>query len=83
MLLSSVLWNFTNAYKRSSADIEHGTFGTHGYNLTLANGGISLLHTKYIPASVWAQIATAQKGIENGHDQGARHDDRGAGQRSC
>ena len=50
VLLSSVLWNFTGAYKQAIADIKSGTFGTHGYNLTLANGGISLLHTSYIPA---------------------------------
>ena len=66
MLLSSVLWNFTKAYETFIGEIEHGTFGQQGYNLTLANGGISLLHSKYISSSVWAQIAKAQKGIENG-----------------
>ncbi len=63
VLLSSVMWNFTGAYEQALADIKAGTFGTHGYNLTLANGGISLLKTNYIPASVWAKIQTAQKGI--------------------
>ena len=66
VLLSSVLWNFAGAYKEALQDIKNGTFGTHGYNLTLGNGGISLLHSKYIPASVWAKILVAQKGIENG-----------------
>jgi simple sugar transport system substrate-binding protein len=66
VLLSSVLWNFANAYKQALQDIKAGTFGTHGYNLTLANGGISLLHSKYIPASVWAKIMAAEKGIESG-----------------
>lgn len=66
VLLSSVLWNFTGAYKQALADIKAGTFGAHGYNLTLGNGGISLLKTSYIPASVWAKIQTAQKGIISG-----------------
>jgi basic membrane protein A and related proteins len=66
VLLSSVLWNFAGAYKQAIADIKAGTFGTHGYNLTLGNGGISLLQTKYIPASVWTKIQTAQQGIESG-----------------
>ena len=66
VFLSSVLWNFTNAYKQALADIEKGTFGTHGYNLTLGNGGISLLKTKYIPSSVWSKINTAKQGIISG-----------------
>jgi|SRR5579884_387240 len=66
VFLSSVMWNFTGAYKQALADIKNGTFGTHGYNLTLANGGISLLKTKYIPASVWSKIQAAQQGIISG-----------------
>ncbi|MBV9167699.1 MAG: BMP family ABC transporter substrate-binding protein [Solirubrobacterales bacterium] len=66
VFLSSVLWNFTHAYNQALSDIKSHTFGNHNYNLTLANGGISLLKTKYIPASVWLKIETAQKGIESG-----------------
>ena len=66
VFLSSVLWNFTGAYKQALSDIKAGTFGVHGYNLTLGNGGISLLQTKYIPASVWSKIQTAQQGIISG-----------------
>jgi len=66
VLLSSVLWNFAGAYTEFLKEIKNGTFGTHGYNLTLANGGISLLHSKYISAKVWADIVAAQKGIESG-----------------
>jgi basic membrane protein A and related proteins len=63
VFLSSVLWNFTGVYKQALADIKNHTFGSHGYNLTLANGGISLLKTTYISSSVWSKIQTAQKGI--------------------
>jgi simple sugar transport system substrate-binding protein len=66
VFLSSVLWNFTGVYKQALADIKNHTFGTHGYNLTLGNGGISLLKTKYIPASVWSKIESAKSGIVSG-----------------
>src|SRR5579864_273107 len=66
VFLSSVLWNFTGVYKQALSDIKSHTFGTHGYNLTLGNGGISLLKTSYIPASVWSKIQTAQQGIVSG-----------------
>ena len=66
VFLSSVLWNFTKAYETFIGEIEHGTFGHKGYNLTLANGGIALLHSKYIATSTWTQIAKAQTGVENG-----------------
>jgi basic membrane protein A and related proteins len=66
VLLSSVLWNFTDAYKQFIKEIDDGTFGQQGYDLTLANGGVSLLKTKYIPASVWSEIQAAQKKIVAG-----------------
>jgi simple sugar transport system substrate-binding protein len=66
VFLSSVLWTFTNAYKAAIADINKGKYGTHGYQLTLKNGGISLLRTKYIPTSVWKEIGKAKLGIVSG-----------------
>jgi basic membrane protein A and related proteins len=66
VFLSSVLWTFTNAYKAAIADINKGTYGTHGYNLGLKNGGISLLKTRYAPASVWGEIGKAKAGIVSG-----------------
>jgi basic membrane protein A len=69
VLLSSVLWDFTGAYKQFIKEIDAGTFGQKGYDLTLANGGVSLLKTKYIPASVWSEIQAAQKKIVAGQIQ--------------
>jgi simple sugar transport system substrate-binding protein len=66
VFLSSVLWNFGGAYKQFIKEIDNGTFGQQGYDLTLANGGVSLLKTKYIPASVWSDIQAAQKKIISG-----------------
>ena len=69
VFLSSVLWNFDGAYKQFIKEIDDGTFGQQGYDLTLANGGVSLLKTKYIPASVWSEIQAAQKKIVAGQIQ--------------
>jgi basic membrane protein A len=66
VFLSSVLWNFTKAYAGAIKDINAGKYGTHGYNLDLKNGGVSLLKTRYIPAAVWAQTQKAKAGIVKG-----------------
>lgn len=65
VLLSSVLWNFTKIFKQAIHDVNSGTYGTHGYNLTLQNG-ISLLKTKYIPKSAWTAITKAKAQILSG-----------------
>ena len=63
VLLSSVEMNFTPLFKQAITDIKKGTYGKTGYVLTLANGGIFVLHSKYIPANVWSMMMTAKKGI--------------------
>ena len=66
VFLSSVLWNFTVVFTQAIKDVNNGTYGTHGYNLSLKNGGISLLKSKYISAGTWSQIKTAQASIKAG-----------------
>jgi basic membrane protein A and related proteins len=66
VLLSSELWNFTGAFTQAVKDIKDGTYGRHGYNLDLANGGISMLKTAYIPASVWTEMQAASAKIISG-----------------
>ena len=65
VLLSSVLWDFTDIFNKAIADVGAGTFGAANYDLTVANG-ISLLKTDKAPAEVWTEIDTAQKGIADG-----------------
>jgi basic membrane protein A and related proteins len=62
VLLSSVVENFSQIFTQAAKDVENGTFGTHDYVLTPANG-ISLLKTPYIPASVWAKVQKARTQI--------------------
>jgi simple sugar transport system substrate-binding protein len=66
VFLSSVLWNFDKTFKQAVQDIQNGSYGTHGYDLSLKNGGISLLKSKYIPAKTWGEITTAQGKIISG-----------------
>jgi basic membrane protein A and related proteins len=64
--LSSVLWNFTGVFKQAINDVNNGTYGTHGYNLSLKNGGISLLRSKYVPAATWSQVQKVQTRVKSG-----------------
>jgi basic membrane protein A and related proteins len=66
VFLSSVLWTFSKTFTQAVKDVNAGTYGTHGYNLDLKNGGVSLLKTKYIPASVWAAVQTAKQKVLSG-----------------
>src|SRR5436305_11052404 len=63
VFLSSVLWSFAQTFTQAVKDVNAGTYGTHGYNLSLQNVGVSLLKTKYIPASVWAAVDKAKQQI--------------------
>jgi simple sugar transport system substrate-binding protein len=64
VLLSSVIWDFTQIFKQAIRDIAAGRFGVHGYQLTVKNG-LSLLKTTKAPASVWAKVAAAQAKVGN------------------
>lgn len=66
VLLSSVVWDFGPGYIQALADLAAGTFGTTGYTLDAANGGIGLLQTDKIPAEAWAAVETARAGIADG-----------------
>lgn len=69
VFLSSVLWSFDKTFTQAVKDVNAGTYGTHGYNLDLKNGGISLLKTKYIPSAVWSAVQAAQQQILAGKVQ--------------
>src|SRR5438477_8814025 len=60
VFLSSVLWDFTGTFKQAIKDVGAGTYGTHGYDLSLKNGGISLLHSKNVSAAAWAAVTKAK-----------------------
>jgi basic membrane protein A len=65
VLLTSVVLDWTTAYRKAIADVNAGTFGARGYTMTLATG-VSLLKTPYIPAPVWSSVAQARSSILSG-----------------
>ncbi|MET0885222.1 MAG: BMP family ABC transporter substrate-binding protein [Mycetocola sp.] len=66
VLLTSVLWNYGPTYTQAIKDVEAGTFGEEGYELTTDNGGLSLQETENITAEIQAAIDTAMAGIADG-----------------
>jgi basic membrane protein A and related proteins len=66
VLLSSVLWSFDGLYADAIDDIGAGTFGEQGYELDLANGGISLLQTDLIDDETWTEIEDIKQQIIDG-----------------
>ena len=80
--LSSVLWNFTGAYKQAIKDVDGGTFGVKAYDLDLKNGGISLLKTSYASAATWALVSEGAEGHHRGYRQGPVDDHQGRGRQA-
>ncbi|MCS5497083.1 BMP family ABC transporter substrate-binding protein [Cnuibacter physcomitrellae] len=66
VLLTSVLWNYGPTYEQAIADVEAGTFGQQGYDLTVDNGGLSLQETENLTSQIQSAIDTAKKGIADG-----------------
>ena len=58
-VLTSVLWNYTDTYVQAIKDIENGTFGTKSYELTVANGGLTLQQTPSLTEDITAAVAVA------------------------
>lgn len=61
VVLTSVLWNFRPVFQQAVRDVRAGRFGKQDdYQLTLANGGLSLLQTGRTPTDAY-QAAMAAK----------------------
>jgi len=77
-VLTSVLWNYTDTYVQAVKDIEAGTFGTKTYELTVANGGLSLQKTPRLSPEVQAAVDTATQAIDAGAVEVSRATDKAA-----
>ncbi|GAA3895474.1 BMP family protein [Leifsonia kafniensis] len=66
VLLTSVLWNYGPTYVQAITDVEAGTFGAEGYELTVENEGLTLQKTDNLTAEILAAIETAKAGIIDG-----------------
>lgn len=65
-VLTSVLWNYKDTYVQAINDIENGSFGTKSYELTVANGGLSLQETPGLTADTKRAVADATEAITSG-----------------
>ena len=65
-VLTSVLWNFTDTYVQAIEDIEAGSFGTETYELTVANGGLTLQTTPVLTEQMEEAVAQATEQMKNG-----------------
>jgi basic membrane protein A and related proteins len=65
-LLTSVVWNLEPVYSAMIEDLKAGKFGTHPYSIRLADDSVRLLHSKYIPDSVWSVIEAVRARIVGG-----------------
>lgn len=66
VLLSSVIWDFTPAFRMAIEAINNGNFGEEVFTLDLANEGISLLKTDKISDEAWRAVEEAKAGILDG-----------------
>jgi simple sugar transport system substrate-binding protein len=65
-LLSSVVWNLVPVYSAMIEDLKTGKFGAHPYTIQLSDDSVRLLHSKYIPDSVWSDIEAVRTQIIGG-----------------
>jgi Uncharacterized ABC-type transport system, periplasmic component/surface lipoprotein len=65
-MLTSVRWNMKNAFVDAIKGVEDGTFGTKPYNLTVANGGLTLQDTPSLTPAIKSAVDKAKKGIIDG-----------------
>jgi simple sugar transport system substrate-binding protein len=65
-LLSSVIWNLVPVYSAMIEDLKADRFGTHPYTIQLRDDSVRLLHSKYIPDSVWSDLQAIRGRIVSG-----------------
>lgn len=75
-VLTSVRWNFENAYVQAIEDVENSTFAKKPYNLTLANDGFNLQNSSDLNPKIQQAVEKAKKEIEDGSIKVERAVDR-------
>jgi basic membrane lipoprotein Med (substrate-binding protein (PBP1-ABC) superfamily) len=53
IILASVLYNFEGLFRQAIEDVRRGTFGKHGYTLSLANRGLTMTATGRTPSDAF------------------------------
>lgn len=63
IVLTSVIWDFSDTYIQAIRDVESGTFGTVTYELTVENGGLSLQASENMSEEIVAAVDAAKAQI--------------------
>jgi len=66
VLLTTIVWDYTDTYVQAVKDFEAGTFGTKNYTLTVGNGGLYLLDTPNMTDDIKSAVKTATDAIDAG-----------------
>ncbi len=66
VLLTSVVWDYSVAFKWAVDQLAAGTFGTELYYLDVDNGGMTLLKTPHLTPEVLGEVDKAKQGIIDG-----------------
>lgn len=64
--LSSVVWDFSSLFEQAMRDVADGTFGTHGYDVSVQAGNVGLLGTPHITPGAASAIDAARVAIVDG-----------------
>lgn len=67
--LSSVVWDFSSLFEQAMRDVAGGTFGTHGYDVSVQAGNVGLLETPYVTPEAAAAVEAAKAAILDGSVQ--------------
>lgn len=65
-LLSSVVWNLTPVFTAMIEDVKNDRFGTHNYQIGLADNSVAMLKTDHIPPQVWDDLMAIRQQIVDG-----------------
>ena len=77
-VLTSVLWNFKDTYVQAVKDVKSGSFGTETYELTVANGGLSLQESDAMSGDLAAAVEEAKAAVIDGSVTVERATDKAA-----
>lgn len=64
--LSSVVWDFSSLFEQAMRDVADGSFGTHGYEVSVKADNVGLLGTPHISPEAAAAIEAARLQIVDG-----------------
>jgi len=65
-LLTSVMWNMVPVYSAMVEDLKADTFGTKGYDISMADDSVKMLKTDHIPADQWKAMMDLRQQIVDG-----------------